>query len=350
MRMRKLLSFLAVFCLSFSIATGCNQSAETPSDTAAEPAATPESAPLVMGYSNWAGWWPWAIAEEEGLFEANGANVELRWFDGYLESMEAFAAGQLDFNSQTLNDTISFAGDSVNGQVVVLVNDNSAGNDKVIVTEEINSLEDLAGRDVGLEEGVVGDFMLTLALEEAGMSRDDVNIRNLETGEATAAFAAGQLDAVAAWPPYWITALQREGSKELLSSESYPGAIPDLLVASQVVVDEQPDQVQALVNTWFDILAFMEENPDRAQEIMATRADVSLDDFQLFTGGTKIFTIEENLEAFSAGTDMKSMPFASVKMADFMTSVGFIPEEAVPDLEAILDDRFVKAYAASEGA
>jgi NitT/TauT family transport system substrate-binding protein len=65
-----------------------------------------------MGYSSWAGWWPWAIAEQEGLFEANGANVELIWFDGYLESMQALASGQLDANCQTLNDTISFAGRS----------------------------------------------------------------------------------------------------------------------------------------------------------------------------------------------------------------------------------------------
>ena len=47
--------------------------------------------------------------------------------------MQSLAAGQLDANSQTLNDTISFAGDAVNGMVAVLVNDNSAGNDKVIV-------------------------------------------------------------------------------------------------------------------------------------------------------------------------------------------------------------------------
>jgi NitT/TauT family transport system substrate-binding protein len=108
------------------------------------------------------------------------------------------------------------------------------------------------------------------------MSRDDVTIENLETGAAAAtAFAAGQTDAFAGWVPFWeIAALTREGSKELTSSAAFPGAIPDLLVVSQTLIDEQPDQVQALVNTWFDILAFMEENPDRANEIMAKRASV----------------------------------------------------------------------------
>ena len=301
--------------------------------------------PIVIGYSNWAGWWPWAIAEEEGLFEQNGANVEMRWFDGYLESMQAFAAGQLDGNCQTLNDTISFVADSVNGQVVVLVNDNSAGNDKIIVTEEINTIEDLVGKQVAVEEGVVDDFLLTLGLQDAGFSREDVEIVPLETGAAAAAFAAGQVDAVGAFPPFWLTALEREGSKELFSSADFPGAIPDLLVVSQTLVDEQPDQVQALVNTWFDIRAFMEENPERSDQIMAERAGVSVEELQLFKEGTRFFTIEDNLEAFSPGDSLESMPYAAVEMAEFMVGVGFIPE--APDLTPLFDDRFVQAYADS---
>lgn len=318
---------------------------EVAEESAAE---TADEDPLVLGYSNWAGWWPWAIAEEEGFFEAHGVNVELRWFDGYLESMEAFAAGQIDANCQTLNDTVSFAPDAVNGEVVVLVNDNSAGNDKIIVTEEITSIADLAGKQIALEEGVVDDFLLALGLEREGMSRDDVEIVNLETGAAAAAFAAGQVDGVGAFPPFWLTALQREGAHELFSSAEFPGAIPDLLVVSQTMIDERPEDVQGLVDVWFDVLAFMEENPDRADEIMAERANVSVEEFQLFKEGTRLFTVEENLEAFSdGGEEMMYMPYAAQVMADFMVGVGFIPA-GPDDYEALFDSSFVEAYAAAQ--
>ncbi|MBW4482188.1 MAG: ABC transporter substrate-binding protein [Tildeniella torsiva UHER 1998/13D] len=347
MKRRTFLPTLFAFFCSLLITVSCAQTtpqADTPADV---PATATTGEPVKLGYSSWAGWWPWAIAAEEGLFEKNGANVELIWFDGYLESMQALAAGQLDANSQTLNDTISFAGDAVNGMVAVLVNDNSAGNDKVIVAEGIDTAADLAGKSVALEEGVVGDFLLTLALKDAGLSRSDVEIKNLETGAAATAFAAGQVDGFAGWVPFWETALSREGSKELVTSAEYPGAIPDLLVVSQKLIDSRPDQVQALVNTWFDILAFIETNPDRANEIMAKRASVSDAEFDKYTKGTKIFTIEENLEAFSAGgDDMKYMPYAAQQMADFMVETEFIPE--APDLEAILDDQFVKAYSAEK--
>lgn len=342
MNKRKLLSLLSVFCLSLVLTISCSPAPQS-SDSSVTNA--PEEEAIMIGYSNWAGWWPWAIAEQEGLFAKNNVNVEMKWFDGYLASMEAFAAGQLDGNSQTLNDTISFAADAVNGEVAILVNDNSAGNDKIIVTEDINTIEDLKGKKVAVEEGVVDDFLLTLALESKGMTRDDVEIVPLETGAAAAAFASGQADAVGAFPPFWLTALKREGSKELISSAEFPGAIPDLLVVSQKLIDEHPEKAQALVNTWFDVLDFMEQNTQKADEIMATRADVTVEKLQLFKEGTKIFTIEENLEAFSDGDNMKHMPFAAPQMSDFMVDVGFIPE--APDLTKILDDQFVQAYAAA---
>ncbi len=340
MNRRKLISLFSVFCLSLVLTISCSQ---TPQSSDSGTTDTPQTEAVVIGYSNWAGWWPWAIAEQEGLFAKNNVNVQMKWFDGYLESMEAFAAGQLDGNCQTLNDTISFAADAVNGEVAILVNDNSAGNDKIIVTEDINTIEDLRGKKVAVEEGVVNDFLLTLALESKGMSREDVQIVPLETGAAAAAFAAGQVDAVGAFPPFWLTALQREGAKELISSEEFPGAIPDLLVVSQKLIDEQPEVAQGLVNTWFDILDFMEQNPERADAIMADRANVTVEELQLFKEGTKMFTLEDNLEAFSDGDNMKHMPFAAQRMAQFMVDVDFIPE--APDLTKILDDRFVRAYA-----
>ncbi|MEL6911749.1 MAG: ABC transporter substrate-binding protein [Cyanobacteria bacterium J06598_4] len=343
MNRRKILSTVCIFLLSLGLTISCAQAPD--SSNSSETVGTAEEKPIVIGYSNWAGWWPWAIAEQEGIFTKNNVNVEMKWFDGYLESMEAFAAGQLDGNCQTLNDTISFAADAINGEVAVLVNDNSAGNDKIIVSEDINTIEDLKGKKVAVEEGVVDDFLLTLALESKGMKREDVEIVPLETGAAAAAFASGQTDAVGAFPPFWLTALKREGSKELISSAEFPGAIPDLLVVSQKLIDEQPDAVQGLVNSWFDTLEFMEQNPAKADEIMAARAGVTVEELQLFKEGTKIFTIEENLEAFSEGDNMKHMSHAAPKMAQFMVDVGFIPE--APDLTTILEDRFVKAYAES---
>lgn len=338
MNRRNFLSLCLVFFCSLFLSVSCTPSSETPTGSPA----TPSGEPVVIGYSAWAGWWPWAIAEKEGLFAKNGANVKLQWFDNYTNSIKTLAAGQLDGNCQTLNDTIAFAGNATKGMVAILVNDNSAGNDKVIVTADINSVADLKGKKVAVEEGVVDDFLLTLALQKEGLKRSDVEIVPLETGQAVAAFAAGKTDAVAAFPPFWLTALKREGSKELISSAAFPGAIPDLLVVTQELIDKRPDQAQALVNTWFDIREFMQKNPQKADEIIAERADISVEEMQEFKAGTRFFTVEDNLEAFSPGKSMKHMPFAAQEMTQFMLKNKFLDKK--PDLSKILNDKFVKAY------
>ena len=65
-----------------------------------------DGATLRVGYSAWPGWFPLAVAEEQGIFEEAGLDVELTYFVDYTASLDALVAGQLDVNTQTLNDTI----------------------------------------------------------------------------------------------------------------------------------------------------------------------------------------------------------------------------------------------------
>ena len=305
--------------------------------------------PLVIAYSNWAGWWPWAIAEQEGLFAKHDLLVELRWYDDYSKSMEELAAGYIDGNCQTLNDTISFAENAAKGEVVVLVNDNSAGNDKIIAAPGINRIEDLKNKQVAVEAGVVDDFLLTLALEKAGMSRSDVNILDVETGAAVEAFATSQVDAVGAFPPFWLTAMRRAGATEITSSAAFPGAIPDLLVVTQELIDRQPDKVQSLVDTWFDILDFMAQNPVKADEIMANRAKINYEQMQLFKAGTRMFSLEDNLEAFSRGETMKHLSYAAIVITDFLQNKLKIVDRQ-PNLVKIFNSSFIKAHASHQSS
>jgi NitT/TauT family transport system substrate-binding protein len=344
MKISKFFYRFTLFCLSLVLAVSCNSKSEIASvpETSREPAPQENEHPIIMGCSHWSGWWHWAIAEKEGLFEKNGVNVDLRWFDSYASSLEGLAYGQLDANCQRLNDTISFATNATNGEVIVLVNDHSVGNDQIIARKGIETLFDLKGKEVGVEAGLVSDFLLSLALEEVGMSRDDVKIIDLETSDAAQAFFAERLDAVGTFPPFLLKALERQGSHELINSAAFPGAIPSLLVTTQTLVDEHPTKVQGLVNTWFDVLRFIENNPIRANEILAEKANITIEELQRFKQGTKILTLEENLAAFREGSSMKHLPYATETIAELMLDVDFISEK--PDFNQIFDDSFVRKY------
>jgi NitT/TauT family transport system substrate-binding protein len=339
-KIRTLLSYFALFLISLTLVVSCNNPASQVS-TNSSPTTEAQIA-VRLGFSAWPGWFPWQVAEEQGIFKASNAPVSLKWFDGYLESISTINAGQIDANSQTLGDTVSSLSGGAD-QVVVLVNDNSTGNDKVIVQSGINSVADLKGKKVAAEEGTVDHFLLLQGLKKAGLSAQDIQFVPLETGKAASAFVAGQVDAVAVFAPFTTQALKRSGSKELFSSKEFPGAISDHLVFTRKFVNEQPKLVQAMVNSWFATLDYMKANPAKATEIMAKRAGVSVEEYKEYSNGTKIFTIEENLKAFQPGNDMGSLPFAAAQMSKFLNEVGLAKTK--PDLSKIFDDRFVKAYA-----
>lgn len=298
---------------------------------------------ITFGFSAWPGWFPWQVAQEQGLFAKNGVRVELKYFDSYTDSLTALANGSLDANSQTLNDTISSVAGGAK-EVIVLTNDNSTGNDQIIARPGINTVADLRGRTVAAEQGTVDHYLLLLALRRAGLSERDVTFKPLLTDAAAAAFKAGKVDAVGVFAPFTSTALQLPGSKAVATSRDFPGAIPDHLVVRTDLVKKNPTAVRALVKTWFDTLAWISAHPDEAVNIMAKRAGVSAADYKAYDKGTTIFSLRDNVTAFTAGATDANLDFQAKKISDFLVGTKLV--DARPDLDGLLDDTFIKQIGA----
>ena len=341
--MRRRLAVVVALGLALGLAlVGCGGGDSSSSSSSGGDGAA--RARLSLGFSAWPGWFPWQVAEEKGIFAKHGLDVNLTYFESYTDSLNALATGNLDGNSQTLNDTIS----SLSGgskQVIVLTNDNSTGNDQIIVGPDIAKVEDLRGKKVAVEEGTVDHYLLLLGLRQAGMAPSDIDLQPLLTDAAAAAFASGQVEAVGAFAPFTDTALERPGSKVLFSSAMFPGAIPDHLVMDAEFVQKRPADVQKLVDAWFETLDFIGANPDEAIAIMAKRGGVDVDSYRSYDAGTTIFTVADNVEAFTPGTDQKHLDFAARQISDFLVDSKLI--DTAPDLTGLLVPTFVQARAAA---
>jgi NitT/TauT family transport system substrate-binding protein len=323
---------LAALVLAGVIASslvGCSKSGPTASE-----------APVRIGYSAWPGWIPWKVSEEKGLFTAAGVPVTLTWFDGYLDSINALNAGQLDCNSQTLGDTLSSVAGGADLQVV-LTNDISSGNDQIIVGSGIRSVADLKGKKVAAEEGTVDHYLLLLGLKKARISETEITFVPLETGAAAAAFAAGKVDAVGVFAPFTTQALKRPGSTTLFSSKDFPGAISDHLVCNRDFVAKNPEKVQNIVNAWFATLRQIKAEPGPSLAILAKRAGVSEADYKAYDAGTTIYSLDQNRQVFQPGTTMTSLPFAAEQISAFLQAVGLA--KTAPNLNGLLEPKFVKA-------
>lgn len=330
--MRRLLSTLATGVAVALLAAGCGGSSSS-SDSSAEQTIT-------IGYSAWPGWFPWAVAEEKDLFAKHGVTVKLTYFDSYTDSLNALATGNLDANSQTLSDTlVSVAGGAE--ESIILTNDNSTGNDQIIVGKGIDSVADLKGKTVAVEQGTVDHYLLLLALQKAGLSAKDVTFQPLTTDAAAAAFAAGKVDAVGVFAPFTTTALTLPGSHAIITSADFPGAIPDHLAVASDLVKENPKALQAVVDTWFETLTWISANRDAAVAIMAKRAGVSAADYATYDKGTTIFTQAQNVEAFTPGSTDTHLDYQARKISRFLLDAKLVDE--APSTDGLLEPRFIKA-------
>ncbi|MFO7628433.1 MAG: ABC transporter substrate-binding protein [Prochlorococcaceae cyanobacterium] len=293
--------------------------------------------PVRIGYSAWPGWIPWKVTEEKGLFSTP---VSLQWFDGYLDSINALNAGQLDCNSQTLGDTISSIAGGADLQVV-LTNDYSTGNDQVIAAPGIKSVADLKGKRVASEEGTVDHYLLLLGLKQAGLGAEDITFVPLETGAAAAAFVAGKVDAVGVFAPFTTQALKLAGSTTLFTSKDFPGAVSDHLVCRSEFVAKNPEKVQQVVNSWFATLGTIKAEPKASLTIMANRAGVSEPEYQAYDAGTTILSLEQNKQVFKPGSTMESLPYAAQEISSFLQQTGLA--KTPPKLDRLLQPQFLNA-------
>ncbi|WP_373544692.1 ABC transporter substrate-binding protein [Chamaesiphon sp.] len=304
-------------------------------------ASVPESSEVKLGFSAWPGWFPWQVAQDKKIFEARKVNVKTKWFDNYNDSIAALETDKIDANSQTLGDTISSIAKG-NDLVVVLTNDNSTGNDVIVIDEKIKSIKDLKGKRVAAEEGTVDHFLLVQALKRAGMSIKDIKFMSMETSKAADAFVNGQVEAAAIFAPFTTKALKRPGSRELFSSKDFPGLISDHLVFKRKFVNQYPEKVQSIVDSWFDTIKYINNsaNIKESNIIMAKRAGVNMAEYNDYVDGTKIFTIEENVEAFKPGNDSTYLSKTAAETSKFLFENGLTKTKV--DTSRIFDDRFVR--------
>ncbi len=270
-----------------------------------------------IGTSDWPGWVAWYVAEQKGYFKKYDADVKLVWFANYTDSISALSSGQIDGNSQTWSDTM---GPLAKGLPLktILVNDNSAGNDALMVSPKIKRFADLKGKKIALEQFSISHFVLVTALAKNGMTIKDVNVVNLAAGDAAAAFISGKVDAAVVWNP-WVNKIETSGKgKALFTSRDMPGLVPDLLVVQEKSLAKNRKDYVGMVKAWYDVVNFIQTNPDEAARIMSKVVGLKPEEYKVFMPGTKFFDARANAEAFGPASSPVSLLGVAPTISKFL--------------------------------
>ncbi len=303
---------------------------------------------LKLGYSAWVGYGPLFIAQDQGYFADNGLEVELVDVENPSDRFVALAGSQLDGLVTTL-DTMSQYCNPETPFKAFLGLDESSGGDGIVANGDINTVADLAGKNVGVNVGSVSNFFLAYVLQQAGMSVDDVNMVQMTQGDVPAALAANRIDAGATWEPHLSRSVDN-GAHRVIDSSETPGLIVDIMLLRQDIMDAHPEAAPALVAAWNAAIDFWKADPDAAATIMAdglpsyyeTAADVNAD-----LAGVTLFDADKNAAFFGAtgeGSAVGTLGFA----IDFYTALGNITDPCAP--EDMIDASLVAPMMATEEA
>ena len=128
----------------------------------------------------------WPSPRRPGIFEENGLDVELKYFADYIGVARRDGRRQARRQHPDAQRHDVRRSPPATKQAIVVVNDNSTGNDAIICDESITSIEDLKGKTIAAEQGVVDHFLLLQGLATEGMTEDDIDFRGVLTDAAAA--------------------------------------------------------------------------------------------------------------------------------------------------------------------
>jgi NitT/TauT family transport system substrate-binding protein len=222
---------------------------------------------------------PLWIAMDEGLFEAEGLEIETVTIAGGAAAVPALVAGELDISN---GNHVSFILAASEGLDVRLVNEATHG---VSMTNallapndsEIDGPADMAGATIALNTFAnVTELVVRATLEHAGVGQDDYTFTEIPFPEQGPALERGDID-VGLLPEPFITILTAEDNKVV----GDPMTTPELeglplvgYAATGEFVAENPDIIESFQRAMAEATQIAIDDPSRVSDVLLANTQI----------------------------------------------------------------------------
>lgn len=228
--MKKFFATLLPLFLVLMMVTGCSQPQQTATTTAeptqeatAEPTPEPvEVKELNVAYMpNYAALWAVTTGINKGFFEEEGLKINLVEFADGPTEIAAMESGSID---------LSYIGPGAHrlcstGDAQVFLIQQVGDADCILgfKSKGVEKIEDLKGKKIAYAGGTSSESILDLALESVGLTRNDVELFDMDAANMATAALSGSVDAVATWSPYSLNIMSELGDDvvKLCSNKDY---------------------------------------------------------------------------------------------------------------------------------
>lgn len=246
---------------------------------------------------------PVYVAKDKGFFEENNLNVEIvDLISAGPNALQMISGGDAEMG---LSSTMAIINARSQGMPIMAISDlqSSIGDqplEEFFVRKDsgINFIEDLRGKKIAINL-VKSSFHYTwlMALEEAGISENEVEWVILPFDQQELALKNGQVDAIGLMQPYIGHTRAQEDFKVLYTALDVFGEkqfCPQVI--NNVWAKENPEAVKAFVKTMAETTEWIEENQDEAREIIAKYTGMEAQYIEDYHFQENAMVVEEDAE------------------------------------------------------
>jgi len=245
------------------------------------------------------------LAEELDIFDSVGIDVELVKFASLSDTQRAYINGRVDGLTSTLIEVVQAQVLGHRPLLVVAIPDYSDGGDVIVARNEISSVRDLAGKNVGAEISALGIYLLHRALRQNGLSLNDVNVINVEQNQGKKMILAGDIDAFVSYAPYSTELLRLDHIHTVFSSAEIPYEIVDTIAIAKDVLQQKPEFVKQLLIAWQQVLDYARSNPEQAMQDMAAGLNMNQAELDLALQDVTILNRQQQIAVLGKPTDLQ---------------------------------------------
>ncbi|WP_148614943.1 ABC transporter substrate-binding protein [Nocardioides rubriscoriae] len=179
-----------------------------------------------------------ALLQAAGQLDGIDYDIEWKEFTSGPPLLEAMSAGSIHVGGVGNTPPLFAAAGGKEFEVVQAATYGGLG-DAIVVGPEstVTDVADLKGKTIAVAQGSSANYNLLAQLETAGISYDDVTVKNLQPADALAAFTAGHVDAWAIWEPFTSQAEQDAGARVIADGTTLMNGYT-FQVASRAALDD----------------------------------------------------------------------------------------------------------------
>lgn len=301
-------------------------------------------AAINLSLDEWIGWKSIIDAENAGIFDELGVDVNISVINDATQSSNALIKGDLDATGYTINRTAFLSNKFTEAGIDIvmpLITNYSNGGDGIIAKSNITTVDDLVDAKIGVPEFSEAQTLVVWFVNNSDLTQEekDTIIDNLilfaTPDEAAKAFFAGEIDVAATWEPYLTQAQNMSDCHVLFSTASSSNLVMDGIVFRKDFVEAHPDVVAKFIQGTLMAADMYDTEFDSIRKVMPMFSTASDEDIVANCVSAKLTTWKDNVDLLNG-----TAKTIYTDMCEVWASIGEVVNADIVD--ELFDDTYVQ--------